>query len=211
MMHLRSYSQSRQDTYLYQTYFQGKSDGIFVEVGAHDGVTFSNTLLFEKLGWKGVLIEPIPSVFEKLIKNRKGHCINKCAYSHDGEVDFNLNNGYSEMLSGVRDCYDDRHYKRLESEQSQLGGETQVIKCRCCKLTDELLSLNITHVDFMSIDVEGGELKVLEGLDLKAIDVRVLLIEDNYPDRFEPIDQLLRSYGYNHKFTIGSDKVYDKE
>jgi FkbM family methyltransferase len=211
MIHLRSYSQSRQDAYLYQKYFQGKNDGVFVEVGAHDGVTYSNTLLFEKLGWKGVLIEPIPEVFDKLVKNRKGTCINKCAYSHNGEVEFNLNKGYSEMLSGVRDCYDERHYKRLQSEQLRLGGETQIIKCKCCKLTDELTTLKIGHVDLLSIDVEGGEQKVLEGLDLKAIDVRVILIEDNYPDRFGPIDQLLQSYGYKHKYSIGIDKVYDKE
>ncbi len=58
------YSQHRQDEYLFKNFFYDTYNGVFVDVGAHDGIDLNNTLFFEKeLHWKGINIEPIPSVF----------------------------------------------------------------------------------------------------------------------------------------------------
>ena len=54
---------------MYENYFLNKPEGFFLDIGAHDGVTGSNTFFFEKLGWDGICLEPIPSVFDKLKKN----------------------------------------------------------------------------------------------------------------------------------------------
>lgn len=207
----QSYSQAGQDKYLLERYFSEVKDGFYIEVGAHDGVTYSNTLLFEKKGWRGLLFEPIPEVYNRLVKNRKGEAINACAYDRNGTVDFILNKGYSEMLSGVRECYDERHYNRLAREQLKQGGDSDLILSRCVTLTDELSKRGVNHVDFISIDVEGGELKVLQGLDFKKIDVSVILIEDNYPDKFKPIHSLLEENGYILDGQIGIDKIYVKK
>ena len=69
---MESYSQHGQDLYVYETFFKNSAaKGCFVEIGAYDGVTLSNTLLFERhLGWSGLCIEPLPSAFEKLRTNR---------------------------------------------------------------------------------------------------------------------------------------------
>ena len=67
------YSQSQQDK-IVDILFSKKMNGFFVDIGAHNGVNFSNSLFFETYrDWKGVCIEPIPEVFEQLQKNRNCH------------------------------------------------------------------------------------------------------------------------------------------
>ena len=65
------YSQFKQDEYLETTIFKGYKNGFYVDVGAHDGISINNTLYFEKNNnWTGINIEPIKSVFDKLVINR---------------------------------------------------------------------------------------------------------------------------------------------
>ena len=65
------YSQYNQDNYLETNIFKGYKNGFYVDVGAHDGISFNNTLYFEKNNnWTGINIEPIKSVFDKLVINR---------------------------------------------------------------------------------------------------------------------------------------------
>ena len=64
-------SQDKQDKYLEENVFKGYKGGVFVDVGAHDGVSINNTLYFEKYnGWTGINIEPIKEVYDKLLINR---------------------------------------------------------------------------------------------------------------------------------------------
>ena len=46
------YSQFQQDKFVYENYFTNKVDGYFVDIGAADGIKFSNSKFFEELGWK---------------------------------------------------------------------------------------------------------------------------------------------------------------
>ena len=63
--------------------------GTFVDIGANDGVTISNTLYFEKeLGWNGLAIEPIPVAYEKLKVNRSCHTLNACISDREGTAEF---------------------------------------------------------------------------------------------------------------------------
>ncbi len=56
---MKFYSQAGQDQFLFEHFFRGKRNGVFVEVGAFDGEQFSNTLFFERvMGWKGLCVEP---------------------------------------------------------------------------------------------------------------------------------------------------------
>jgi len=67
----RFYGQHGEDQYLYEMFFKDKRNGFFVELGALDGVTFSNTLFFQQnLDWGGILIEPCKSSYDKLVSNR---------------------------------------------------------------------------------------------------------------------------------------------
>ena len=67
MSNISYYSQDGQDRFLDQKFFKEKTAGTFIEVGANDGITYSNTYFLEKFRqWKGICIEPHPGAFEKL-------------------------------------------------------------------------------------------------------------------------------------------------
>ena len=95
-------------------------NGIFVDVGAHNGITFNNTLYFEKYNnWTGINIDPIKIVYDILLINRPNSFNLNCAIcNNDGEADFLCNTGYTEMISGLKENFDPRHLNRLQYEIS---------------------------------------------------------------------------------------------
>lgn len=70
-MNNKYYSQCGQDEYLNRKIFKNRKNGLFLDIGANDCISFSNTYFFEKeLNWKGICIESLPEVFKELEKNR---------------------------------------------------------------------------------------------------------------------------------------------
>jgi FkbM family methyltransferase len=194
------YSQDGQDKYLEKNIFKGFKNGIFIDVGAHDGITLNNTLYFEKNNnWVGMNIEPINSVYEKLIKNRP-KCINiNCAVSKtEGYLEFILNTGYTEMLSGLKHCYDKRHSNRLEKENNMTKSTTKIINVPTKKLETLFTENNIQTVNYLSIDVEGGEFDVIQSINFDKVFIDVIGFENNYDDVSIPIVKFLE----NKNFTV---------
>lgn len=203
------YSQFNQDRHVNEHFFKNKKDGIFIDVGAHDGININNTYFFEKeLGWKGICIEPIPSVYKELEKNRKCKCVNGCAYNYDGNLIFNIQEGYTEMLSGVYNDYDPLHLNRINNETKQMGGNSKLIESKCYTINTLCKDLLINYVDYLSIDTEGSELKVLQGINFDEILIHVIDVEDNYPDTFEPIQKLLEENNFSYYAKLGGDAVF---
>jgi FkbM family methyltransferase len=202
------YGQYHQDKLVYEKFFKDKRNGVFVDVGAHDGITYSNTYFFEKdLGWTGICIEPIPEVYEQLKRNRNCLCIQGCIFQDREEVPFLRVSGYAEMLSGILANYNSEHIKRIKREIAQHGGRSEVIKIRCYSLTKLLLDHEINHVDYLSIDTEGGELAILRSIDFTRINIDIIEVENNYND---PIQAYLESFGYKKIMTMGPDEIYQK-
>ena len=74
---LKSFAQINQDINVLD-FYERKTGGFFVDVGAYDGVKFSNTLLLEKdFEWNGICIEPGKRFFQRLTENRTATCIEK--------------------------------------------------------------------------------------------------------------------------------------
>ena len=203
-------SQYGQDTFVHQKFFADKKNGVFVDIGAHDGLRYSNTYFFEKfLGWKGICVEPIPSVFEALQNNRNCICVNGCIDAATGTQKFLQIHGYSEMLSGLLDQYDTRHMDRIEKELKQYGGSKEVIPVTCYTLNDLCDQYDLDHIDYLSIDTEGNELHILESIDFGRITIDVIDVENNY--KTPRIKQLLESYGYRLIKRIDVDEIYKKK
>lgn len=182
----------------------------FVDVGAHDGVSSSNTGHFEiDLEWNGICIEPNPQVFEQLKKNRKCKLYNCCVGSSNDEVNFLLISGYAEMLSGIYSEYDEKHLQRIESEIQKHGGKKEIIKIESKSLKTILKENKVAKVDYLSIDVEGAELEVLKGIDFLEVDVRVISVENNGYDN-KPKEYLLNS-GYEWIAKCCSDDIFVKK
>tara|TARA_R100000808_G_C2114699_1_gene127721 strand:- start:219 stop:884 length:666 start_codon:yes stop_codon:yes gene_type:complete len=163
-------------------YFKNAHKGFFIDVGAHDGITWNNSLaLSEVYKWNGICIEAHPKVFEILVNNRseKDTCLNIGSDSKDGLLTFLEINGYSEMLSGFVKHYDPKHEYRIKREISQYGGSCKEIEVTTEKLETTLRKHGVDTVHYLSIDVEGAELHVLKGLNLRLNRPQLISIEDN--------------------------------
>ncbi len=201
------YSQFGQDKYLYKKVFKNKKDGVFVDIGAHDGVSFSNTFFFENLGWKGICIEPIPEVFERLQKARKATCIKGCISDKYDTASFLCIKGYAEMLSGILENYEPGHVERIRKEILEKGCTSEVIPVKCYNINRLFLDQGIQHVDYLSIDTEGGELDILKSIDFDQFDIDVIDVENNYGTAFQ---NLLEPKGYKLIAKRGPDEIYKK-
>jgi FkbM family methyltransferase len=183
---------------------EGMRPGVFVDVGAHDGMTFSNTLLLEKkFGWTGIAVEPIPEVFERLRANRGCVTVNGCVAGERGPSEFQIVTGYSEMLSGRVETYDPRHLKRIDRELETHGGERRTIAVECFRLNELLADNAIKHVDYLSIDTEGGELEILRSLDFQSLSLSIIGVENNYRD--PRIPEFLVRRGYRFHSIVGDE------
>lgn len=200
--------QLRQDEIVHRSFFMNKTDGVYLDVGAHDGLDISNTKFFEDIGWKGMCIEPSPSNYTELCKNRPGAItVWGAAYDRDGSVEFRMNTGRTSVLSGIEETYNAKHVKRIEREIQEYGGSTKLVKVPCFTLTSLLQEFNMTEIDFMSLDVEGGEMGVLKGIDFTKIKIKVITIEDNYGDE-QAYDALLFPHGYKKLARVQWDIIY---
>ena len=188
------YSQFKQDEIL-ESIFDGFKNGVFVDVGAHNGITFNNTLYFENTdNWTGINIEPLTSVFEKLKINRP-NCKNyNCAISNvNGTANFVNATGDPEMLSGLQEYYDPRHSDRLDSHICSYGGGREVIQVSTRRLED---IIDVSHIHLLSIDVEGAEFEVIKSINFEKVYIDVILFENNFPDKSIPIIEYLSSKNY---------------
>lgn len=203
------YSQCGQDKYLNEKIFFNKKNGVLVDIGAHDGISFSNTYYFEKfLGWTGICIEPHPDRFLELKHNRKSICFQGCISNFNGKAEFMKVVGPPEMLSGLKDAYDQRHLDRINRELSSRGGSAEVIEVEVCTLQSILDQYGITKIDFLSVDTEGSELLILKSIDWAVTDIDVIIVENNYND--DQIYNYLVQNGYVLVENFGFDEIYRK-
>lgn len=216
------YSQCGQDRFLEENVFKGYKNGIFVDVGAHDGVNINNTLYFEKEHqWTGINIEPIQEVYDKLVEQRP-NCINlNCAVcNYDGETEFYCNTGYTEMISGIKDNFDPRHFDRLTAENEAHGSNTQIIKVPTKRLETIFDEHYINHVHYLSIDVEGAEFEVIKSICFDKVFIDIIDFENNYEDVSVPIIEYLEERDYTmlskgqdifmiHKNSIFLKNIYE--
>lgn len=204
---MKGFSQYNQDLFLYNEFFKDKVDGFFVEVGADDGIDKSNTYFFEQLGWKGICIEPSPVRYKFLQENRKCLSINNAISSKKGEFEFIDIIGYGKGLSGLVQKYDPKHLERIKRETDDNPNtiSKEIIKVEALPLS-EIFSLNkVQLVDYCSIDVEGGEVSVLESIDFNNVEIKVFSIEDPYSS--DELRNLLKRINYKVIKKMGPDLI----
>lgn len=181
-------------------------NGFFVECGALDGETRSNTYYFERyLGWEGILIEGDPSNFKLLLeKRRKSYSINVCLSTQDKpmKVVFQQSFNVGKIVPGV--------------DMSKL--RAGYIPVQCFPLYSILLALNRTTVDYFSLDVEGAELDVLKTVPFDKVNIRVLSVEYIHDkDGESGVKDFMESKGYiahqkvNNPQNLANDIIFVKQ
>jgi FkbM family methyltransferase len=214
-------SQIGQDKILDEQIFKGMTDGVFVEVGALDGIGASNTYFFEKeRNWCGLLIEPNPIEFEKMkTSDRNFSKMENCAISNvEMDINFLSIGGPCNVLSGIMEFYNQKHIDRINheldmyskyTEGHELYSTREIIKMKAVKLQTLFDKKKKKKIDLISIDVEGAEMQVLQSIDFNKSDIKCFLIENNYG--LEKETSFLNSKGYTHAGNIQWDSVFIKK
>jgi FkbM family methyltransferase len=205
---VRFHSQVGQDRFLLENFFRGKRGGVFVDVGAYDGETFSNSLFFERtMGWTGLCVEPLPAAFARLRATRRAICENVCVADFEGEAEFTEADdpGRNEkMLSGLSGQFDARHLRFME--HLKVARATRTVQVT--RLSKLLERHGLFNIDYCSIDTEGAEIPILSELDLERFRISVLTVEDNSQD--ERIPRLMAAKGYDIVTRLEQDIVFKR-
>jgi len=193
-------SQFCQDVVAY-AFFKGKRDGFFVDIGAHDGITGSNTYAFEKLGWKGFCVEPNPDTFAVLRQNRTGDAYEFAVTATSGEtVDFLcFNENEREGNSQFSVVVDPTLHNQTR------GGNKKIVKVKTTTFTDLMTHYpGVIHIDFLSLDTEGYELPILQTIDFERYTFGLIAVEANSPG----IPKFMDGKGYRLLTQLGSDGLF---
>jgi FkbM family methyltransferase len=196
------YSQFGQDKWLDETVFHGRRDGLFVEAGALDGISDSNSLFFERYrNWTGVLFEPNPEIFPIAVSNRpaaSAMCV--ALYDRNGVIPFTTVKSKLGW-SGIADDFEPQHKQRIAQ-----SSQTSVVEVPCLTLSNALKAFKITRVDYLSLDLEGAELTVLNLFPFDAFDIDVIGVENNYGD--SRVASILDAANYEQIGRVGPDDFY---
>jgi FkbM family methyltransferase len=168
---IKSYSQEGEDMIL-RRIFENQPCGFYVDVGAHHPKRFSNTYYFYKKGWRGINIEAMVGS-KKLFNKMRPRDINiEKAVSNTFETltyyIFNepALNGFSKDLSQIRE--EETEYRIIKKIQLQTTTLAAIL--------DKHLPKN-QPIDFLSIDVEGLDLKTLLSNNWETYRPSVILVE----------------------------------
>ena len=197
-------SQHGEDLLLW-SFFGGRRHGFFVEVGAYDGVIFSNTYFLEALGWTGILVEPNSRLIERCVQARPFSRAVHAAISDSsgGTLELSIVDGEPGLDALSYVGTPDAHIARVE----QAGGSVR--KESVPRMTlDEVLGDDETHLDLVSIDVEGHELNVLTGFSIDKYQPDVLLIEDNSHGHDRLVSCFLAERGYVERHRTDCNVFY---
>jgi FkbM family methyltransferase len=188
--------------------FRELEAGRFIDIGAHDGLTYSNTWFFEKVRrWQGICIEPNPSVFKRLLANRMCTTLNCCISDTAGAVRFQKITGFSEMLSGIVDKYEAEHVQRIRDEMQEHGGSSEIITIAARTFSDVVGEHGMPELNYVSIDTEGGELEILLSIDFRRVFVHVISAEYRLAQR-ETMIAVMQDRNFELIKSMGSDLLF---
>lgn len=166
-------------------------NGFFVEAGANDGFQQSNTYYFEKLrGWNGVLVEPVPELAAECRKNRRGPVVEAALVAEDtpgATVPIRFA-GLMSVLANTTDSTIDpeQHVSTgLELQHLPRSYTVEVPARTLSAILDELGV--IREIDLLSLDVEGAELGVLQGIDWRRHAPRFICVEVRQAEQLESL------------------------
>lgn len=178
------YSQRDEEKYIVK-YF-GSKVGRFLDIGAFDGKAFSNTRRLAELGWKGVCVEPAAHAFaalSHLYKDDPNMILVNCAIAKQSKlVKFHLSQDAVSTLSK-------EHYNKWKSINFLRDIFIKTIT------VNELFDVVGYNFDFMNLDIEGTNWKVLQCIPIDKIpNLRAVCIE--YDDKHTEVKSLFMKRGF---------------
>ena len=196
-------SQAGQDKIIKKRFFNGKKKGFFIEIGAHDGITGSNCYYFEKfLNWNGIAIEPSNIQFEKLKKNRKCNLLKNAISNEVKEVEFiEVIEGLTQM-SGINNSLFKKNIDIISNNQS-----SKIKSLNLKTITFSDIAPKDKDIDYLSIDIEGGEMNLVKSINFEIINIKVISVENNLPKE-QNFKNFFESKNFKYFDRIGQDEIF---
>ncbi|CAG0923041.1 unnamed protein product [Notodromas monacha] len=177
--------------------FKNKTGGTYVEAGAHNGLSESNTVYLEMaLGWTGLLVEPNPEYFQNLTRlRRRTRVLNACISPSNKKNTLDIERKNMGQFLSLRDTN---------------------FQATCYPLFNILEAAGLLKLDVLFLDVDGVEKSILDGFPWHLADISMLFTECNPPGPLEcehltdPLVQTMAKYGYKNISQIGNDVVFLK-
>lgn len=204
---------------IYTEYFGYPSTGYFVEVGAHDGESHSNTSCLADHGWSGLYIEPIKSLYNK--------CMDRHTQNDNiivANVAIGLEEGYVPIYYGdtltTLNKEQKNRYLEIDWAQHIVWSDDM---CYQMRLDDLMTKLEVPkNFDILVVDVEGKESEVFKTFNLKEWNPKMMIIEleddhhsfQKYPKLIKEIKDLrsyIESQGYVPVFRDYINTIFVKE
>ena len=218
-------SQMKEDSILFENHFNGFCNGTYIEMGAVDGLTFSNSYLWNKqFGFQGLLIELIPEKFEQCRENRPNELavVNAAVCNQKQDVHIVEVKKWGGLVNGVWEFASEEYRKKVWPKikdpsplktvpcwpmadilDQHLAKEPRVARLQLAAgAADGTGNDQSIHYffDFFSLDVEGAEFSVLQSIDWSRTAFGVLFVESVYKnqseERTDTITKFLTEKGY---------------
>jgi len=198
------YSQNNEEQII-QRYF-GNHTGTFLDIGANDGMTLSNTFALANAGWKGTLVEASPAAYKRLqvaYSSMVGYSlINTAVGGYNGKIVLHesgehLGVGDTSLVSTTKEAERDKWIDHVFKD----------VTVSCCTFNVMLGLSDHKKFDFISMDIEGMELDVLPHMDLKHLGCRMLCVEFNGKEQ-EKYDAIVLPQGYKLIHKNGENLIY---
>ena len=193
-----SFSQFGEDILLESFFGRDNVDGFYVDIGAFNPIVISNTYLFYRKGWRGINIEPNPKHFELFpVKRSNDINLNMAVSDQKSTVKFSCDGVYS----GIRDG--DYLFTNRNPGAQVIEVETFTLK----EILDKHLPTG-KPIDFMTIDCEGHDFKVVKSNDWTTYRPRVVAVEQHGSSVESDVYELLARVGYRFYCKIGLTMLF---
>lgn len=214
-----TFSQGKEDTYIASFFGLDEADSesegvlVYVELGAFDGITNSNTRALQLRGWSGVCIEPNPTAFKKLLKNRaddRTACYDVACVS-DPKLD-SVRFTVFDSIPQFSGLAPDPSKTIPEASALRVPHTPKTITVKAMTLDAILLDYfggEYLPIDFLSVDVEGTEQDALAGFNFDVW-IPVLVCIENNDNRNKGIDDFMRARGYKVATKLGINTFYER-
>jgi len=149
----------------------GRRGGFFIECGAADGEAWSNSLFFEtERNWTGLLVEANPDYHRALLdNNRRAYVLRTCLSTTQRPTTVRMQP--AGLLGGIADTMHQSHVAFIG------GSKKPEVAVNCFPLNTIMAALDISHVDYLSLDIEGPELEILQTIDWTRLRIDVITVE----------------------------------
>ena len=166
--------------------------GIFVEIGAYDGIHGSNTLMLERcFNWTGLLIEASPDTFTKLLQSQRSATMVNAPSCPNGQVV-----QMSRAGGAVAAVVDFASQSYMAKWGHHMGAPKERINVTCREMRDMMRDAGHAHAHFLSLDVQGAEEVVLRTADIRSFSTVLVEAEGTAMEKNRRVHDLLLSHGF---------------